>query len=164
MSGRASSPPGASDTGTAAPWVGTHGGHRLDSARAGLIWAAVALLAMLVAVVVFVKVRRDRADEAGLPGRGVTTTARALGAGVPESDPGALGVPLAITSTLPTQTPTVIAPTDPAPPAPKTPSTGEARRPAPLAGSRKPARAPTAAPAAPAPAAPPTGGIPSTRD
>ena len=170
MSGRASSPPGGSDTGTAAPWTGTQGGGlRLDSARAGLIWAAVALFAMLIAVVVFVKVRRekddrnDRASAAALAPR-----VGAPGAQPPESDPGALATAPSVTLALPSQT-GVIAAIDPAPvaPAPKAPSTGEARRPAPASAaqaSRKSARTPAAAAPSPPPAPNPAGGIPSTRD
>ena len=167
LSGRASSPPGASDTGTAAPWAGTQGGRRLDSTRAGLVWAAVALFAMLVAVVVFVKVRNDRAGAAALAPR-TSSTAPALGAGAPETDPTAQGVPPPVL-VLPSQPPpTVLAASDPTPVAPKAPSTGEARRPAPQASpppSRKAARGPGAAAPTPPPVAPqPTGGIPSTRD
>ncbi len=167
MSGRASSPPGASDTGTAAPWAGTQGGRRLDSARAGLIWAAVALLAMLVAVVVFVKVKNDRASAAALAPR--TST---LGAGgAPEADSPFVATALGTQAPavlIPTQ-PAVIAATDPGPVLPKPPSTGaEPRRAAPPVSppvSRKAGRASQAAAPTPSPVAPqPTGGIPSTRD
>ena len=169
MSGRASSPPGASDTGTAAPWAGTQGGRRLDPTRVGLIWAAVALLAMLVAVVVFVKVKRDHAEAAALAPR---TTALG-GAVAPETDPAALGAPTPVSTFMQAPPPALLTGTDPTPmpTAPKPPSTGaEARRPAPQLApapvSRKPGRAAQAAAPSQPPAAPsvPTGGIPSTRD
>jgi hypothetical protein len=124
---------------------------------------------MLVAVVVFLKVRNDNAAAAALGGRGNSgaATSHALG-GVSESEP-AMPIPPALTIPAPTMQPTVVtAPaTDPAP-TPKPPATGsETRRTAPAAAPapRKPGRAPAAA-AAPAspPAAQPTGGIPSTRD
>ncbi len=165
MSGRASSPPGASDTGTAAPWAGTQGGLRLDPMRAGLIWAAVSLLAMLVAVVVFVKVRRDHADAAALALRPTTVA----GAVTPETDPATLGTPTPVSARMQAPPPLVAA-TDPTASTPKPPSTGaEARRPAPQPApapvSRKSGRASQASAPSPPPAAPtPTGGIPSTRD
>ena len=62
---RPSAPPGQIDTGTAAPWAGTHGGSRREHAsRAGMVWAAVALAGVLVAGGLFAKVRHDRAEEA----------------------------------------------------------------------------------------------------
>ena len=60
----ASSPPGAYDTGTAAPWAGTQGGTRRDASRHGLIWAAMALAVMLCGGGLFAKVRADKAEEA----------------------------------------------------------------------------------------------------
>jgi serine/threonine-protein kinase len=167
MSGRASSPPGASDTGTAAPWTGTQGGGlRLDSARAGLIWAAVALLAMLVAVVVFVKVRREKDDRNERASAAALAPRVASPASQAESDPGAFAPPPSITTTPFPAQPAVIAASDPAPVAPKATS-GENRRPAPASApppSRKSARPPAAAAPAPPPAPSPAGGIPSTRD
>ena len=166
MSGRASSPPGASDTGTAAPWAGTQGGRRLDPMRAGLIWAAVALLAMLVAVVVFVKVRRDHAEAAALALRPSVVA----GAVPPETDPASLGTPPPVGATMQALPSALVAITDPTASAPKPPSTGaEPRRPAPQPTpapvSRKSGRASQAAVPTSPPAAPtPTGGIPSTRD
>ena len=165
MSGRPSSPPGASDTGTAAPWTGTHGGRRLVATRAGLIWAAVALFAMLVAVVVFVKVRSDRPPRASTT---APTQVLAAGAAAAESELAPVQVP--VTAVPPAQQPTLLGVSEPAPMTPKPPSTGgEARRPAgPAAagqGAKKP-RPPVAPPpaAAPSPAPLPAGGIPSTRD
>jgi hypothetical protein len=115
---------------------------------------------MLVAVVVYVKVKRDHADEARA---GVAATARALAAAAPaEVDP-SLAAPVVVPGAL-ASLPTATAPAaEPVLPAPKGPSTaGESRRQG--APSRKPARAPAAASPTPAPAAQPTGGIPSTRD
>ena len=59
-----SGPPGQNDTGTAAPWAGTHGGAR--EPRNGMIWAAMALVATLGAGALFAKVRHDRAQEAAV--------------------------------------------------------------------------------------------------
>ena len=58
-----SSPPGQNDTGTAAPWAGTHGGGRRES-RNSLIWAAMALVFTLGAGGLFAMVRHDRVQEA----------------------------------------------------------------------------------------------------
>ena len=58
-----SSPPGHNDTGTAAPWAGTHGGGRRES-RNSLIWAAMALVFTLGAGGLFAMVRHDRVQEA----------------------------------------------------------------------------------------------------
>jgi len=61
MPSRPSGPPGANDTGTAAPWTGTHGARlRRDQARNNMIWAAIALGGVIVAGSVFAKVRHDR--------------------------------------------------------------------------------------------------------
>jgi eukaryotic-like serine/threonine-protein kinase len=68
-SGRLSMPPGASDTGTAAPWAGTHGGSRMASSRSTTIWLGVALASLLVGSGVFAMVRRDH----GTPAQGVFT-------------------------------------------------------------------------------------------
>jgi eukaryotic-like serine/threonine-protein kinase len=60
-SGRVSGPPGANDTGTAAPWAGTHGGAR-QKGTATTIWLGVALAAILVGTGIFAKVRHDEQE------------------------------------------------------------------------------------------------------
>jgi hypothetical protein len=168
-------PPGASDTGTAAPWAGTHGG-RLDPGRANMIWAAVALAATLVAGGGFAWARHERA-----------VTSPTLSAGAPAAPPqagatsGIAIAPPAIERETPSTAaaagghvigaspfPVVSAAvtTDPAVNAARPPSTGGEPTPRRAPGAvapRKPSR-PTAG-SAPGPApAPAGGGIPSTRD
>ncbi len=170
------SPPGANDTGTAAPWAGTHGG-RLDAGRVNMIWAAVALAATLVAGGVFAWARHERA---AAPVQGAAAGAAPVVANVAapptaESDGLAPGAPRVVgAATAPDRAPAsaTIAPvTAVAPGAPADPTAGMARPPS--TGSEPPARrtpsapprkASRAAPAAAAPAAPAGGGIPSTRD
>ena len=169
-------PPGASDTGTAAPWSGTHGG-RLDPGRANTIWAAVALAATLVAGGAFAWAKHERAATsptlsagaaAAPPQAGATSVIANVAPPTPappegETPSGAAGhvlgaSPFSVVSAAVTN--------DPAANAARPPSTGgepaPRRPPAPIA-PRKPSRpasgsAPAAAPAAGG------GGIPSTRD
>ena len=58
-SSRASIPPGASDTGTASPWAGTHGGSRSRSSHASTLGWGAALFALLLVAVVFAWQRRS---------------------------------------------------------------------------------------------------------
>ena len=77
-------PPGASDTGTAAPWAGTHSGRRASQARARLAGAALALVAVLLAGAAIGKFvqfapasgadRRDRPGGGGARSRGSART------------------------------------------------------------------------------------------
>jgi len=169
------SPPGANDTGTAAPWAGTHGG-RLDPGRASMIWAAVALAATLVAGGVFAWARHERAiaspASAGSPAAAAGAPARVGAAGTsavangapPTADTDGIppGVPRVIGASPMAASPTVAA-ADPSAPIARPPSTGSEpapHRPPPVA----PRKAPRAAPPAAPPAAPQGGGIPSTRD
>ncbi|MEA2750287.1 MAG: eukaryotic-like serine/threonine-protein kinase [Myxococcales bacterium] len=176
-------PPGANDTGTAAPWAGTHGG-RLDPARANMIWAAVALAATLVAGGAFAWARHERAVappsvSAASPGQpvqaGATSGLPGTAAPAVDGDPFAAGGHVLGASPLPSPFPAPIAApilsgttgaNDPALTTARPPSTGSEpapRRPAaPAAAPRKPTR-PAAAPA-PGPAPATGGGIPSTRD
>jgi eukaryotic-like serine/threonine-protein kinase len=169
-----SCPPGANDTGTAAPWAGTRGGRRIDPAHANLIWAAVAVAAMCIATVLFLKVRSDR-QHGPLVAAPQGTTAIAAGArggaALPSDSTEAAPSPLApapgrVTGASPMPaTAVVVAP--PSTASEQQPETAPPRRaPANRAPSRRPARSTSnAAPAAPAPTpAPAGGGIPSTRD
>jgi hypothetical protein len=165
-------PPGSNDTGTAAPWAGTHGG-RADPRRANTI-LAVALAATLVAGGAFAWARGERAvaspptaAAAALPQGGATAVLQNTAPPTGESDtPGVPPVGRVLgASPLPTST---IAANDPAAITARPPSTGSEpapRRPPPApVAPRKSPRTPPAG--APAPAAAPAagGGIPSTRD
>ena len=180
---RVSSPPGASDTGTAAPWAGTQGGgRRLDPTRSGIVWATVALLAMLLAGGLFAKVRSDRAAAAA-------AAANAAAPGAPQSNRGVAGSegePRASTPTgleaAPLAPPPVHVPVagsvtsaaNDAAASARPPTTGDPRRPPPppvQAPLRKPPVRPAPAPVVPphppthsAPTPVPQAGIPSTRD
>ncbi len=180
-----SGPPGANDTGTAAPWAGTQGGRR-DGTRTGFVWAAIALAAMLAAGALFAKVRHDRNAAADATAASTTPQAGAPQAGVALSDAdGAIPPPTAPPVLRAAATPVVTSSAtsgattngDVAGPAPRPPQTGEpptapppvrrATSPAPRLGTRGPGGRPAAATAdAPqrAPQPLPQTGIPSTRD
>jgi hypothetical protein len=166
------SPPGANDTGTAAPWAGTHGG-RMAPARANLVWAALMLVAVLVAGGVFAKVRSDRATAAA-----AAAAAEAAPDGTAPMFPSGTTLP---SDEAPARPAPVISPgthaapavpatsNDPVGSSAKPPSTGDQaaqtrRPPSPPPPVRKQGRTPPAV--APAPQAPPQagGGIPATRD
>ncbi|MBX3203644.1 MAG: serine/threonine protein kinase [Labilithrix sp.] len=172
-SGRASAPPHASDTGTASPWTGTHGGARPKSS-ATTVALGVALAAILVGTGIFAKVRYDTQQEAAASARAsaaapLTTTATP-GPLTPQPVATFAQAPLGAPSyaqTGPAAVATVLgaSPMTPAPPA-----TGVPRvEPAPAA--RRAAAAPTVRSKATTtrPASPPAtpkneSGIPDTRD
>jgi hypothetical protein len=173
-------PPGASDTGTAAPWAGTHGG-RLDPGRANMIWAAVALAATLVAGGAFAWARHERAVASPTLSAGAAAAPPQAGAtsGIPNVAPPALEGETPPTPSTPS-TPAaghVIGASpfpggsaavtgDPAANAARPPSTsGEPtpRRPAAPVAPRRPSRPAAGSAPGPAPASG-GGGIPSTRD
>jgi serine/threonine-protein kinase len=178
--------PPAHDTGTAAPWTGTHGTpKRPDATRANVVWASVALAALCVAAVFFLKVRSDRQEVAAAAAAVQSTPAVIpIAGGAPGAGPAVPGtegdVPAALAASAHVVAPAPMAAVDPIASAARPPSTGERasdrpgerageqRRPAvpqprrPRGGST-PAAAPPAAAAAPSPA-PAGGGIPSTRD
>jgi serine/threonine-protein kinase len=171
-SGRVSAPPGAGDTGTAAPWAGTHGGGRPRSS-ATTIWLGVALAALLVGSGICAKIRRDEQAEARA--RALAAATAAAIAPTMQQSP----VPVAPTQVA-TTTPG-LARAEPASVAsligasamtPPPPSTGTPQTEAPPSTRRSaPAAAPRTKPAAPsrpspAPAASPRNesGIPDTRD
>ncbi len=165
-----SSPPGASDTGTAAPWAGTQGGGRHDSTRANFVWGAVVLVGVLIAAGFYAKVRSDRASLAETNAAAAAAqqpTAPTLGAG--ESEPPPLTAPPAVRTGTPVVTASAAPEPEPVAAAPRSTSEERRRPPPPPPPRRQPqqqAHAP-AAPAAPppaAPAAPRGGGIPATRD
>jgi eukaryotic-like serine/threonine-protein kinase len=56
---RPSVPPGASDTGTAAPWAGTGNRPKPDQSRATTIWLSIALAGLLASVGIFAMLRKD---------------------------------------------------------------------------------------------------------
>ena len=169
-----SNPPGASDTGTAAPWAGTQGGRR-DPARTNFVWAAIMLAAMLAAGAVFAKVRHDRnlAADGAAAAAGPQT-----GAALPETEP-ATADPLrtaaapVVSASAATTRPDELVGVIPPPPhtgdipsaapppvrtAPRPPS------PPPASQARKGGGRPATAPQSAQPVAPAGGGIPSTRD
>jgi eukaryotic-like serine/threonine-protein kinase len=171
-----SSPPGYSDTGTAAPWAGTHGGGRAQP-RNGLIWAALALMGTLGAGGLFAKIRHDRAQEAVA----ATVAAGAQQTAIVQTTT-PTAVPVNVNDLAPAP-PVVIAPPNPpatgsmlaeaatglgtSPRIPATPTVEPTRRTpaAVVVGPRKPARPGGPGPAAPSPAPIKNGdGIPSTRD
>jgi serine/threonine-protein kinase len=168
-------PPGANDTGTAAPWAGTHGG-RLDAGRVNMIWAAVALAATLVAGGVFAWARHERAVSPASVSAAAAAAPPVQGAaGVvpsfapPIAEPDGLPLPRVIgASAAPDRAPSNVtgatgAAADPSGAVARPPSTGSeppVHRPPSIA----PRKASRAAPPAAPPAAPAGGGIPSTRD
>ena len=168
------SPPGANDTGTAAPWAGTHGG-RLDPGRANMIWAAVALAATLVAGGAFAWARHEHsltqpaAASPGLataPPQGVATSV--VQATVPPTLDGD-GFPATghVLFPTPSPSPSAVAANDPGGASARPPSTGgdpAPHKPPPTPAPRKAARPPVGGAAGPGPAPAPGGGIPSTRD
>ena len=169
-----SSPPGASDTGTAAPWAGTQGGGRRESTRAGLVWGAVVLAGLLVAGGLFAKVRSDRAEAVAASNAAAAAAQQQAPAALGESEPPPLTAPpVGTTAPVVIGSATTVSDrgAEPATPAARPPVTAEERRrpPAPPPPRRPqqqphgPAANPVAAPAA-APAAPRGGGIPATRD
>jgi serine/threonine-protein kinase len=169
------SAPATHDTGTAAPWVGTHdGSRRIDASRASVIWAAVAVAAMCLALIVFLKVRGDRLQA----GREVPRAATAAPAPVPVAVPGtANDAPARLSPPVAQLAVPPAAPVESAASAARPPSTGgEAPRKAPSPLPRRPVRGggtgsaprapaqPLARPALPAQQAAAGTGIPSTRD
>ncbi len=170
-------PPGASDTGTAAPWAGTHGG-RLDPGRANMIWAGVALAATLIAGGGFAWARHERAVTSPTLSAGAAAAPPQAGAGAtsgianvapPAIDgetPSAAAAAGHLIGASPFPVVSAAVTSDPAVNAPRPPSTGgepPPRRPPAAVAPRKPSR--PAAGSAPGPApAPAGGGIPSTRD
>ena len=167
------SPPGASDTGTAAPWAGTQGGARREGGRSSLVWATAALFAMLLAGGLFAKVRHDRAAEAT---SAVTTSAAAGAGGTNPANAGADMAPPPIALPPPIRAgvlPAVSATateSDPGGATARPPSTGDQpprRPPPPAPAPRRPVR-PAANGGGTAPSSPPTpvpqSGIPATRD
>ena len=61
-SSRASIPPGASDTGTASPWTGTHGGSRSRASHTTTIGWGAALVALLLVAFLFARSRHAAVD------------------------------------------------------------------------------------------------------
>jgi serine/threonine-protein kinase len=175
-----SNPPGSNDTGTAAPWAGTHGGRRLDPARASLVWAAVALAATLVAGGAFAWARHEHAvaGDRSSPsaGRGAAAsqgvmsevqTGTTTAATPPDEAPPM--VPMAGQVTAASPMPTTTATNDPVGSIARPPSTGSEpsprRPPPPPPPPRKQPRAQPASAGGSTPAAAPqSGGIPATRD
>ena len=160
---RPSTPPGASDTGTAAPWAArSHHGTTPPPAapRSGAAWALVAVAALLVGSGVFVKLRRDHNAEKA-----------AAAAPAPSPSP-------SVIVTTPTTTTTTTAESEPAPtapppgtvlgasPQPAAPATGTptaTERPSFAGTPRKPTWKPSPKPAG-QPSRPKDDGIPTTRD
>jgi serine/threonine-protein kinase len=103
---RPSSSPGAGDPGTAAPWVGTHGGMRLRAPRGATIWLGVALVTMLVGSGLFAM--RNR--QSSTVGRETDPTTAALVRTDPTASP--VQVPTSFVEQLPG--PTVIGASQPA--------------------------------------------------
>jgi serine/threonine-protein kinase len=174
-SNRGSHPPGASDTGTAAPWAGTHGGTRRGPTL-GTVWLALVLAAILAGSAVFAKLRHDRqeaaaaADLAALQSAPATPQTQALPLPTqPAADlnekrapsPPSIG---GAVSPLPPALGVAVRAPNLLPPGPTTTRTEPSARrtPPPAAGPRRP-------PAPTRPAAPPSPargdeGIPTTRD
>ena len=179
-SGRVSAPPGAGDTGTAAPWAGTHGGGRLRS-QATTIWLGVALAALLVGSGIFAKVRRDEQAEAR---ERALAAAAAATLAVPTAQPTetapAASAPGTTTTTTTTTSTSSAEPAEAASAAmligasltPDPPTTGtpraevapSTRRSTPAAGPRTKPTAPSRPSSAPATAQRNESGIPDTRD
>lgn len=161
---RPSGPPMLTDTGTAAPWAGTHGGGvrpPIRESRGSIVWMSVALAALLAGSIAFAKFRPDlraRASHAApsvtAPAVPIATTPPPLGGQVIEPT-GAVPPPVRIGETPPSDTPS---------------SADSALDRAPKAAPRAPVGGPSVA--GRKPAARPTGGarsggddgIPSTRD
>jgi len=57
---RPSIPPGASDTGTAAPWAGTGNRPKPESSRATTIWLSIALAGLIASAGIFAMLRQER--------------------------------------------------------------------------------------------------------
>jgi serine/threonine-protein kinase len=169
--------PGGNDTGTAAPWTGT--GPRRESAKSSVLWLAVALAAMLVAVAVFAKVRFDRhaaTAAAAAPPTGMQLTSGGVVVAGEGLLPPAVAAPVTGAQAAPPAT--IVGDADNAAKNARPPSTGEVpggRAPVTPATPATPAtngRKPTRGGATPAPTAPPTSaapvkngeGIPATRD
>lgn len=153
-SGRLSAPPGHVDTGTAAPWAGTHGSHAAPAqSRVGMIGMGVLLAALLVGAGFFAKVRG-----AQLQREAAAATARPV--------PAAVGEPTTAPSATPAPPPAIASPDAPA--------TAAAASGSVIAASPAPTHAP--APARPAarsagpkpkparPSAKSDDGIPNSRD
>ena len=168
---RVSTPPGANDTGTAAPWAGTQGGGRAKSS-ATTIWLGVALAALLVGSGIFAKVHRDEQAEARARAASAAPIVPLPTVHPTEPAPAPAPTPLAMSASSLEQgeAPTVIgaSPSTPPPPSTGTPraeSTPSTRRaPAPSTPSRAKPTAPSR-PVIAAPAPPRNeSGIPDTRD
>ena len=154
-----SSPPGQSDTGTAAPWAGTQGGGRRES-RNGIIWAAMALVFTLGAGGLFAMVRHDRVQEAAAANAAAAEIGRTAPASAPVPE---VVIPATTAASLPAADGSGVIAPRPIPveslPRPRAAvGTGSPRK----TGVR-PAAPPEAAPSKPAPVK--NGeGIPTTRD
>ena len=98
-SSRASIPPGASDTGTASPWAGTHGGSRSRSLHATTLGWGAALFAVLLVAVVFAW-RQSSVP----PQPSVTVATSPVATGVPTPVPVPVAAP-GTPDTAPTPTP-----------------------------------------------------------
>jgi eukaryotic-like serine/threonine-protein kinase len=166
-SSRVSAPPGASDTGTAAPWAGTHGGSR-QKGTGTTIGLGVALAAILVASGIFAKVRHDEEQAIGRA-RAAAVAAATMQAAMTE----ALAPSAVATATSdrvePAAIPTIIGASIATPPPPATGAPHAAPAPSPRRASAPPSprtKVPVPTPPANAPPATPRseGGIPATRD
>ena len=171
-SGRLSAPPGASDTGTAAPWVGTHGGTR-PKGSATTILLGVALAAILVGSGIFAKVRYDDEQQAAASAQAAAAAAAMRPVAEATPPPMAAPVPMPVSTTsfdpaAPTNVSAVIgvsSPLTPPPPTTGTPiveTTPTAHRTAPTTMPRAKTITPsrTSSPATPKNES----GIPDTRD
>jgi len=175
-SGRVSAPPGAGDTGTAAPWAGTHGGGRPRSS-ASTIWLGVALAGLLVGSGIFAKVHHDeQAATARAAARDAATivappSMQASEAAPIPSPPQSSTTAPNLERAEPVAIPTVIG-ASPVTTTPPPPSTGTAHAESAPATRRAVGQAtprakptPPSRPSAPAPPAPKNeSGIPDTRD
>ena len=165
-----SGPPGQSDTGTAAPWAGTHGGGLRHASRSIMLWAAMGLVGLLGIGLIAMKISQSRASEAASLAEVAAEQAH-LGAQPPGAD-APLPVPSAQATAeiaapgttfdangvaiLPIASPNLL------------PKAVDARRAGTPVGPRKTGTGRAPAPAVPTAAAPPAvhagDGIPSTRD
>jgi eukaryotic-like serine/threonine-protein kinase len=158
--GRVSAPPGQIDTGTAAPWAGTHGSGQRRSSRLGLIGAGVAFATVLVGGALYVNFREPSPPPAATQAPADDTAAPPAIAPLPT----VMAIPTTTVATetappVPTGGSVIAASPTPvvnvAPPAPK------AASPAVRGGGSKPKTSTTSRPAAA-----PRGddGIPNSRD
>ncbi|HVH43742.1 MAG TPA: protein kinase [Labilithrix sp.] len=121
-SNRSDTPAGAKDTGTAAPWIGTHGGSRSTTTPMASIGLGVLLVGIVALATFFAKVRHD--EEVAASGGAAPATSVAVVA------------PEAPASAPPSSAPTVVAP-------PALPRPEESRAVAPVGEARAPAPATT---------------------